>query len=74
MRVEALKTENGFFIPIIGELRNVRQDRIILDIKIVNENEFCGLSESDDFYGVFKTKDRDLVKQITEDKNVYYDI
>ncbi len=75
MRVEALRTENGFFIPINEELRNVRQDRIILEIKIINnENESCGLSETDNFYGIFETKDRDWVKQITEDKDVYYDI
>lgn len=74
MRVEALKTENGFFIPIKGELRNIRQERIILEIEIVNENESCVLSESDGFYGIFKTNERGQIKKITEDKGIYYDI
>ncbi len=35
MRVEAIRTENGFFIPMIDELKNIKQDKILLDIKVI---------------------------------------
>ena len=39
MRVEALKTENGFFIPVNEALRHIRQDRILLEIEIIGQDE-----------------------------------
>ncbi len=32
MRVEAIRTENGFFIPMIDALKNISQDKILLEI------------------------------------------
>jgi hypothetical protein len=32
MRVEAIRIENGFFIPMIDTLKNISQDRIWVDI------------------------------------------
>ncbi len=40
MRVEALRREGGFFIPINDELRIISQDRIIFDIQIVRPAGF----------------------------------
>ncbi|NUO79252.1 hypothetical protein HUU05_04175 [candidate division KSB1 bacterium] len=37
MRVEALKVENGFLIPFTNWLANVQQDRILLDVEIVEK-------------------------------------
>lgn len=39
MRVEALKTENGFFIPVNEELGSIQDDRIILEIRVVRQGE-----------------------------------
>jgi len=39
MIVEALKRENGFFIPVNEELCGIQNDRIILEIRIVRQNE-----------------------------------
>lgn len=35
MRVEAVRREDGFFIPINDELKVIARDRIFLDIEIV---------------------------------------
>jgi hypothetical protein len=40
MRVEAVRREGGFFIPLNEELKFVSQDRIILDIEIVKPGGF----------------------------------
>lgn len=39
MIVEAVKTENGFIIPLTHELRNIKNDRIVLDVKIVKQEK-----------------------------------
>jgi len=35
MRIEAVRREGGFFIPVNDELKIIAQDRIVLDIEIV---------------------------------------
>ena len=35
MRVEAIKKKNGLFIPMTGPLREIHQEKILLDIEIV---------------------------------------
>ena len=38
MRVQALRTEGGFFIPINEALKDIEQDRIILEIKVIRSS------------------------------------
>ena len=35
MRVEAIRIEDGFFIPMIDELKKIKQDKVLLDIKVI---------------------------------------
>lgn len=39
MKVQAVRKEGGFFIPITDELRMINQDRIVLEIKILEPDE-----------------------------------
>jgi len=38
MRVEAIKVSNGFLIPRIGRFQNLEQDKILLEVEIVDQN------------------------------------
>ena len=40
MRVQALRTEGGFFIPINEALKDIRQDRIVLEIRVIRPSGF----------------------------------
>ncbi len=37
MRVEALKVENGFLIPFTAWLAKIQQDKILLDVEVVEQ-------------------------------------
>ena len=39
LRVEALRIENGFFIPMIEQLKKIQQEKILSDIEIVDSFE-----------------------------------
>ncbi|GEM_PF-1803500 len=58
MRVEAIKIENGFFIPMIDELRNIHQDKIVLevvepiDIEYHDMDHFFGSWSEDEFQAI----------------------
>ncbi len=39
MKVEALRREGGFFIPITDELKTVERDIILLEINILESDE-----------------------------------
>ena len=39
MKVQAVRREGGFFIPITDELKRIGQDRILLEINILESDE-----------------------------------
>jgi len=56
MRVEALRTENGFLIPANKVLENIRQERILLEIEIIRQDE----DELDQFFDRYAFDMRDF--------------
>jgi len=38
MQVQALKLENGFLIPLIGELKRIKK-KILLEVEIIDQNK-----------------------------------
>ena len=38
MIVEAQKVENGLFIPMIDQFNNIKQDKILVDIQLIEKN------------------------------------
>ncbi len=39
MRVEALKVEQGFLIPLVGGLKTIQRGKILLDVTIIDQEE-----------------------------------
>jgi len=39
MRVEAIRTEKGFLIPVIDEFRNIKHEKILLNIQFVEQKQ-----------------------------------
>ncbi len=39
MIIEVRKTEHGFLIPFTDKFRNIRRNKILLDIEFAEENE-----------------------------------
>ncbi len=36
MKVEAIKTENGFLIPLTGRFKNIKKDKILLELEVLD--------------------------------------
>ncbi|MGE0084633.1 MAG: hypothetical protein AB7S75_09445 [Desulfococcaceae bacterium] len=62
-RIMGLLKDSGISPAIGTEKRKKQKDRPI-----------SGKKKSADFYGILKSANPDFVKQITEDKEVFYDI
>jgi len=56
MRVEALKKENGFFIPFTEELKNITSQKVMLEIKIIQQkkSEEKQARSASDIFGLFR--------------------
>ncbi len=67
MRVEALRIENGFFIPMIEQLKEVQQDKILLDIEIVESLQNNLYAPFDGLIGLCETNRS--VKHIKQTRN-----
>jgi len=39
MRITAIKSNNGFILPMINEFKNLKQDTILLEIKIIDQKK-----------------------------------
>ncbi len=52
MRVEALRIENGFFIPMIEQLKEFQQETILLDIEVVDSFENDPYAPFDELIGL----------------------
>lgn len=49
MKVEATKVKDGFLIPRIGKLKNIKEEKIMLEIEIINQI----IDEIDQFFARF---------------------
>jgi hypothetical protein len=59
MRVEAIKIENGLFIPMSDSLREIHQEKILLDIAIVEPLQDDAYEALDHLIGLCTTKRTD---------------
>jgi hypothetical protein len=59
MRVEAIKTENGLFIPMSDSFREIHQEKILLDIEIVEPLQDDAYEALDQLIGLCATKRTD---------------
>ena len=39
MHVEAIKVENGFLIPFVERLQDIKQEKVLLDITVLKQGE-----------------------------------
>jgi len=39
MIVEAQKVENGLFIPMIDQFKNIKQSKILVEIELIEQNQ-----------------------------------
>ncbi len=39
MRVEAIKTDEGIFIPLLDQFKKIRRKKLILDVTIVTDGQ-----------------------------------
>lgn len=59
MRVEAIKKKDGLLIPMLDEFRNVKHEKITLDVEIVNPDEPDEYAALDKLVGLCETKRTD---------------
>ena len=59
MRVEAIKIKNGLFIPMSDSLREIHQEKILLDIEIVDPMQDDAYEALDQLIGLCATKRTD---------------
>jgi hypothetical protein len=59
MRVEALRIENGFFIPMIEGLKGIKQEKILLEIKILESLQNDVYAPFDELIGLCETNKSD---------------
>lgn len=59
MRVEAIKIKNGLFIPMNDSLREIHQEKILLDIAIVEPLQDDAYDPLDQLIGLCATKRTD---------------
>jgi hypothetical protein len=52
MRVEAIKTDEGVFIPLLDQFKKIRRKKILLDVTIVNDSK-SDRDEVDIFFAEF---------------------
>lgn len=70
MIIEATKSENGFLIPFIGAFQHLKQESILLDIKIVPRPQINeDYSALDQLVGLCETGKTDA--SINHDKVIY---
>ncbi len=56
MRVEAVRKEDGFLIPMTGAFANINWDRILLEIKIIEPIQHDDYAVLDQLIGLCETK------------------
>ncbi len=59
MRVEAIKRKNGLFIPMRDSFREIHQEKILLDIAIVEPLQNDAYDALDQLIGLCTTKRTD---------------
>lgn len=68
MKTEAIKVENGFLIPMNDILERIKNDRIIVELEIVDPPEI-DYSALDDIVGLCETNKSDA--SVGHDRIIY---
>ena len=70
MKVEAKKIENGFLIPFKDKLRNIKQDKILLEIEIIEKDKLDeGYAILDELVGFCESNKKDA--SVNHDAIIY---
>lgn len=70
MRVQALKIEDGFLIPLTGEFKRIKHDKVLLEIEIVDQNKVdVDYSAIDQLVGLCETGKTDA--SVNHDRIIY---
>jgi hypothetical protein len=70
MKVEAIKVENGFLIPFNESLKNIKENKILLEVEILNQDKFEeGYAILDELVGFCESKRTDA--SIKHDTIIY---
>jgi len=69
MKLEAIKTENGFFIPMNDILSRIREKKIVVEFQIVESYEKNDYSSLDQIIGLCETGKTDA--SVSHDRIVY---
>ncbi len=69
MRVEAIKREDGVLIPMLDVFRNIKHDKILLDIEIIGPVQTDEYTALDQLVGLCETKRTDA--SLSHDSIIY---
>ncbi len=70
MRVEAIRTEKGFLIPMTDGFRKIRRDKIVLDIQLAEQERTDeDYSSLDQLIGLCETGKKNA--SVNHDKIIY---
>ncbi len=70
MRVEAIKVENGFLIPFNEAFRKIEEDRIIIEVEIIEQKRLAeGYSILDELAGFWESNRSDA--SVNHDAIIY---
>lgn len=62
MKVEAIRTKDGFLIPMTNVFKNIEQDRVLLEVEIIEPVPTDGYSVLDQLVGLCKTSRTDAAR------------
>lgn len=70
MKVEAIKVENGFLIPFNKKLEKIKQNRILLEVEIIEPEKIDqGYAILDELVGFCESEQTDA--SVKHDKIIY---
>ncbi len=69
MKIEAIKVEKGFLIPMTGAFKTIQNDRIFLEIEILDPCEAENYAALDGLIGMCETKRTDA--SVNHDAIIY---
>ncbi|HAO23106.1 MAG: hypothetical protein BWK80_56320 [Desulfobacteraceae bacterium IS3] len=69
MRVEAIKISDGFLIPMIEAFREIRQNKVLLDVQILDPVQSDEYAALDQLIGLCETKQTDA--SVNHDAIIY---
>jgi len=69
MKIEAIKVEKGFLIPMTGAFKTIQKDRILLEIEILDSCDAEDYAALDGLIGICETKRTDA--SVNHDAVIY---